>query len=501
MQRGRGWWAVAIAAATITTTSLFVTAASAVEPPASATDATASIPTIPCPGPTPTGLVPSQVGARYDLTPLWEAGHTGQGVQVALIELGTAVDQSYLTAYQQCLGQQPVPFFSHVVPHQDPAPTPPPPSGESMSDAEMIVGLAPRLDRVDEFYSADATALEATLRAALDPANNGGRRPDLVSISFNQCESGFTEQQRVQIDELLRDAADAGVWVLKGAGDSGSSACAPHGFNEEGTACAAQSPQPLAVDFPSSSPWVIALGGIKVPEGVDPVAPAGSDEAWTQDCGGTGGGLSQYFRAPPWQATLPPGVPGDAMRMVPDIAALAGNPGYWLFVPTGPPDQPTWNWQPINGDSMTGPFHAAAFAAVISALRARHVEPPTFLTPVLYELARDPATYGSLFQDVTQGNNKVFNDECCDASAGYDLTTGLGQLDFAKLVDALVAWRQSRPEPDHPDESHPPPTTTAPSTTAVPPSATAVPSTTVPGPALAASDRAGRPRVVPRFTG
>jgi kumamolisin len=477
-----------------------MTGASADEPPGSASDATASIPTIPCPGPTATGLVPSQVGARYNLTPLWEAGYTGQGVQVALIELGTSVDQSYLTAYQQCLGQRPVPFFSHVVPHRDPAPTPPPPGGESMSDAEMIVGLAPGLDRVDEFYSADATALEPTLRAALDPANNGGRRPDLVSISFNQCESGFTKDQLEQMDGLLREAADAGVWVLKGAGDSGSSACAPHGFNEEGTACAAQPPQPLAVDFPASSPWVIALGGIKVPEGVDPTAPAGSDQAWTQDCAGTGGGLSQLFRAPPWQATVPPGVPGDAMRMVPDIAALAGNPGYWLFIPTGPPGQQVWSWEPNNGDSMTGPFHAAAFAAVISALRARDVEPPKLLTPVLYELARDPATYGTLFQDVTQGNNMVFNDTCCDAGPGYDLTTGLGQLDFANLVDALVAWSRSRPEPDHPDEPPSPPTTAAPSTTAVP-STAAVPSTTVPGQAPPASDRAGRPRVLPKFTG
>lgn len=483
--------------AIIGTTSLLVTGVSASEPPGSTSDATGSIPTIPCPGPTPTGLVPSQVGTRYNLTPLWESGHTGQGVQVALIELGTSVDESYLTAYQQCLGQKPVPFFAHVVPAQDPAPTPPPPGGESMSDAEMIVGLAPGLDRVDEFYSADGTALEPTLRAALDPANNGGRRPDLVSISFNQCESGFTKDQLEQIDQLLHEAADAGVWVLKGAGDSGSSACAPHGFNQEGTVCAAQPPQPLAVDFPASSPWVIALGGIKVPTGVDPVAPAGSDEAWTQDCGGTGGGLSQYFRAPPWQATVPPDVPGDAMRMVPDIAALAGNPGYWLFVPTGPPDQQTWNWQPVNGDSMTGPFHAAAFAAVRSALLAQHVEPPKFLTPVLYELASDTATYGAVFQDVTQGNNKVFNDTCCDAGTGYDLTTGLGQLDFTQLAAALVVWSQSRHEPDHP---YPPPTTAAPTTSAAP-ATTAAPTTTVPGRAPPASDQAERPRVVPKFTG
>jgi hypothetical protein len=155
---------------------------------------------------------------------------------------------------------------------------------------------------------------------------------------------------------------------------------------------------------------------------------------------------------------------------------------------------------------MTGPFHAAAFAAVRSALLAQHIEPPKFLTPVLYELARDSATYASVFQDVTQGNNEVFNDTCCDAGTGYDLTTGLGQLDFTQLVRALIAWSESRHEPDHPDQPHPPPTTAAPTTTAAPPTSaapttTAAPATTAPGHAPLASGQTERPRVMPKFTG
>jgi subtilase family serine protease len=125
-----------------------------------------AIPSIPCPSPQSDALVPSQALARYGLEPLQDAGFTGQGVRVALVELGTSVDADYLTAYEQCLGQTPVPFFAHVVPAQDPVPPPPPPGGESMSDAEMIVGLAPGLERLTEFYSADPNALEDTLRAA-----------------------------------------------------------------------------------------------------------------------------------------------------------------------------------------------------------------------------------------------------------------------------------------------------------------------------------------------
>lgn len=61
------------------------------------------------------------------------------------------------------------------------------------------------------------------------------------------------------------------------------------------------------------------------------------------------------------------------------------------------------------------------------------------LTPVLSELASDPTTYARVFQDVVQGDNKIFNDECCVAGPGYDLTTGLGQLQFAALTEVLIA--------------------------------------------------------------
>lgn len=426
---------------------LVVVLVAMVAPAAVAVDAT-SVPSVPCTSPQSSQLVPSQALARYDLQPLRDAGFRGQGVRVALVELGTAVDEGYLTAYEQCLGVGPVPFFSKVVPAQDPAPPPPPPSGESMSDAEMIVGVAPGLERLTEFYSADGSALEDTLRAALSPEGNGGRRPDIVSISFNTCEQQIgtnpedSKHAIDRMDAMLRQAAEAGTWVVKGAGDSGSSACAPHGTEPNRDVCKAQPHEDLAVDYPASSPWVIAIGGVEVPSTVDVLAPATQDEVWKETCAGGGGGLSQFVSAPPWQATVPPGKPGNAMRMVPDIASLAGNPGYWFFVPGDPPS-PDWLWQGVEGDSMTGPLHAAAFAIVRSALAQQGVEPPALLTPVLYELANDPVTYARVFQDVTQGNNMIFNDECCQAEQGYDLTTGLGQLDFAALTAAIVARAQT----------------------------------------------------------
>jgi subtilase family serine protease len=417
--------------------------------PASAAAGDASaLPSIPCAGQTPPSdiqaLVPTDAAARYGLQPLLDAGFQGQGVRVAVVELGTAVDADYLAAYQGCLGHDPVPFFARQVSKEDPPPPTPPPSGESMLDAELVVALAPHLDRLTEFYNADANpSFEDTLRAALSPEGNGGRRPDIVSISFTTCEEQFGAAAIARMEAMLQEAAAAGTWVLKGAGDSGSSACAPHGTEPNGDQCQAKPHEPLAVGYPASSQWAISIGGVMVPAAVDPTAPATDDEVWNEQCAGGGGGVSTFVAAPPWQAAVPFGQSGDAMRMVPDIAALAGNPGYWVFSPVGG----TWSWQGVEGDSTTGPLYAAAFASVRGALTAAGIAPPAVLNPVLYELASDPSTYARVFQDVVQGDNKVFNDECCVAGPGYDLTTGLGQLDVAALTDALLARGRSAPPP------------------------------------------------------
>jgi kumamolisin len=430
-------WVLTLVVALVVTTVAPVTAGAA--------DSQA-VPSIPCEGQAPPAdidaLVPAEAGVRSDLQQLWDAGFRGQGIRVAIVELGTAVDADYLAAYQGCLGQEPVPFFAHQVSNEDPPPPTPPASGEAMLDAELVVALAPQLERLTEFYNADANpAFEDTLRAALSPEGNGGRRPDLVSISFTTCEEQVGKDAIDRMEAMLHEAAEAGTWVLKGAGDSGSSACAPHGTQPNTDECQAKPHEPLAVGYPASSPWAIAIGGVEVPAGVDPTVPATDDEVWNEKCAGGGGGISKFVAAPQWQATLPFGQTGSSMRMVPDIAALAGNPGYWIFAPNGA-TPPTWSWTGVEGDSTTGPLHAAAFASVRGALLAAGVEPPAVLNPVLYELASDPSTYANVFQDVVQGDNKIFNTECCVAGRGYDLTTGLGQLDFAALTDALIARGQ-----------------------------------------------------------
>ena len=71
------------------------------------------------------------------------------------------------------------------------------------------------------------------------------------------------------------------------------------------------------------------------------------------------------------------------------------------------------------------------------------------INPTLYTLASNATTYGTAFHDITVGDNKCDTGETTtfclhgptgySAGMGYDLTTGLGLIDFNNLVQA---WKQ-----------------------------------------------------------
>jgi subtilase family serine protease len=373
------------------------------------------------------GLFPSEARSRTGLDQLVDQQHTGAEIRVAQLQFGAIVDESRLNQYSDCMHVPRLNFEMHVV--GTPA-TALEPSGESMSDAELLAGIAPGVERLDVFVSPSggvhAATMNPLLEAALDPANTGGHLVDIISISYNTCESEWGDLDSTEA--ILADAAAKGVWVIKGAGDSGSSGCATKGD------CASADTE-LAVDYPASSPNVIGTGGVAVPDHVDPITPAG-DVVWlTDDCAGTGGGASAKWLLPDWQGSVPGGLTSPT-RMVPDVASLAGDPGYEMLTPA--PSGPGWVWRAVEGDSMTGPVHAAALAIVRGALVANGVPVPVRLGPELYRLASQPDLYASVFHDVTVGNNDTHQKGCCDARTGYDQATGLGELDFSALYAALA---------------------------------------------------------------
>jgi len=174
------------------------------------------------------------------------------------------------------------------------------------------------------------------------------------------------------------------------------------------------------VDFPACSPWVLACGGTRlVFEGesiLDEVVWSDEDQGT-----GTGGGISELFDRPAWQAAFEPprsGNPdGRPGRGVPDVAAHAMPGGYLV--------------QMRDQDAVLGGTSAAAamWAALIARVSQALGHPVGYITPLLYEIKRsDPRA----FRGITVGSNGAYR-----AGPGWNACTGLGSPDGALLLEAL----------------------------------------------------------------
>jgi kumamolisin len=338
-----------------------------------------------------TSYTPVQLGAVYG----FPDGTDGSGQSVAIIELGGGYEQSDLDAYFGGLGLSGVSVRAVGVdgaanqPGQDPQGA----DGEVMLDIEVVGALAPKAGIVVYFApNTDAGFLDAVTTAAqASPA------PVAMSISWGQSEDQWTAQARTAMDDAFTDAVSLGVTVTAAAGDNGSADGETDGAAH--------------VDFPSSSPHVLACGGTSLQ--ADPTSGAvHSETVWNDGSGGgaTGGGVSDVFPLPDWQGAA--GVPAKGAtpgRGVPDVAADADpQTGYQVRV--------DGRDLVIGGTSAVAPL----WAALVARLAQTAGRPLGLLQPTLYASARQGAA-ATGFRDITSGSNGDYS-----AASGWDPCTGLG---------------------------------------------------------------------------
>ena len=166
-----------------------------------------------------------------------------------------------------------------------------------------------------------------------------------------------------------------------------------------------------AFDYPASSPNVIAVGGTQFLDDNNPVG--GQELPWAGFGYGGGGGVSTYFAEPNYQTAVFSG----SGRGVPDVSMDANDA--WEYDPYDSPFEP---WFPVGGTSLAAPMFAGLIADTDQG-RAQAGEGPIStgaLHTALYQLGAS-ASYSSVFNDITHGNNNFF-----PAGPGYDLATGLG---------------------------------------------------------------------------
>ena len=174
------------------------------------------------------GLFPNQILTAYGVAPLQAAGLRGQGVKLAIV--GEApTPTADVNQFRNCFGAQGTSLKIHNGSGIKPI-------IESSLDAMMVSMVAPQLDRFDLWVqplsenSDDANVLGflKMLAAPLQATTNGAPLPNVVSVSYGECESDVSpySESRTLVERTLAAEAALGITVVVAAGDTGSSACA-----------------------------------------------------------------------------------------------------------------------------------------------------------------------------------------------------------------------------------------------------------------------------------
>ena len=352
-----------------------------------------------------------QLAKLYD----FPTGIDGRGQCIAIIELGGGYKHNDLVTYFQQTNIA-LPRVSSVsVSHgrNHPVGKPDSADGEVDLDIEVAGSLAPGAHIVVYFApNTDRGFIDAINQAIHDTTNN----PSVISISWGGPEVSWTAQAMQGMDQAFQAAAGLGVTVCAAAGDNGSG----DGVTTD---------QLAHVDFPASDPFVLGCGGTRL----EAMNNQGTSEVvWNElasNEGATGGGISDFFDLPAWQANahVPPSKNANQRvgRGVPDVAGDADPAtGYQVYVD----GQSTV----FGGTSAVAPL----WAGLIALMNQQRGQPIGYLNPILYQNYPQLVQSNAL-RDVTSGDNGAYA-----AGPGWDGCTGLGTPDGARLLQALTASGQ-----------------------------------------------------------
>ena len=180
------------------------------------------------------------------------------------------------------------------------------------------------------------------------------------------------------MDEAFQAAAVMGVTVCVASGDEGST----DGVNDKLN----------HVDFPASSPNVLACGGTTLQASNGRIT---GETVWNElahNEGATGGGVSDVFGLPSWQsgAKVPRPTNPKGGRGVPDVSGDADPTTGYVTLVDG-------HSGVIGGTSAVAPLWAGLIALINESIG----KPVGFINPLLYQNASSAGD----FNDITSGNN------------------------------------------------------------------------------------------------
>jgi kumamolisin len=323
----------------------------------------------------------------------------GSGQTIGILELGGGYTSSDLQTYFQGLGLQTPSVVSVGVDGGSNAPGDPNGAdGEVELDIQVAGAIAPSAKIAVYFApNSDQGFIDAITTAVHDTTN----KPSVLSISWGGPETSWSQSSVTALDNACQSAAALGVTITVASGDSGSS---------DGT-------NGTTVDFPASSPHVLACGGTELFGSGTKISQEVVWDDQSQGGGATGGGFSTSFSVPSWQSSALPS--GSSGRGVPDVAGDASPESGYNVVVDG-------QQEVVGGTSAVAPLWAGLITLVNQQLASQGAQSAGFINATLYQNS-------GAFHDITQGNNGSYS-----AGPGWDACTGLGSPNGASILTALT---------------------------------------------------------------
>jgi kumamolisin len=338
-----------------------------------------------------TNLTPQQVANAYNF-PV----SSGNGGCIGIVEFGGGYTNANITSTFSNLGLTPPTITTVSVNGAVNSPDNSGASSENMLDITVIGGIVPLAKLVVYFAPNSNADFINCFNAVIHDTIN---YPSVVSVSWASDES-FWGSYATALDSVLQSAVVLGITFCISSGDYGSEAYV------SGSSV-------YSVNYPSSSPYVLAVGGTTLQLNNGNIA---SEIVWNQSSAGSGGGVSLLYSVPSWQTNLTftkyPTGNATALtgRGVPDVAANADpQSGYQFYYGTSN------TFVQSGGTSAAAPLMAALILQ-LNILTGRRIG---FANTLFYANT-------TVFNDITSGNNADPTSQGYVATVGWDACTGLG---------------------------------------------------------------------------
>ncbi len=337
-------------------------------------------------------LVPADLATIYDLNPLFKKGYTGRGQTIAVIEDANLYSTADWYTFRSAFGLTAYPAGSLTTSH--PAPVSGHTNcgnpglgggddGEAILDAEWASAAAPGAHIIVASCADTSTTFGGFI--AMQNLINGPKPPQIVSISYGECEAENGAASNAAFSALYQQAVAEGISVFVSAGDEGAASCdanltaATHGVGISGFASTPYNVAVGGTDFSDTfsgtnnkywgssnssvygsalsyvpeTPWNDSCAGGLLVNYLGYPSPYGgnsfcatsiaSQDGFLTVAAGSGGpsgcaagspftygivgGTCRGYAKPSWQTGVV-GIPKDGVRDIPDVSLFAAN-GLW----------------------------------------------------------------------------------------------------------------------------------------------------------------------------